>query len=170
MSIFTDNAVIENGLTNPSGVELSDGTNALGTAINPLRSDPTGTTTQPISATSLPLPANAAQETGGHLASIDNKLTAPIQTITALASTSTITQVTTVNNTNTQLLAANPNRKKAILFVDHSTNYIKLGVTASATSFTYKVTSNNTAIEITGWTGEIDIFGSAATVTITELS
>lgn len=30
--------------------------------------------TQPISATALPLPSNAAQETGGHLASIDAKL------------------------------------------------------------------------------------------------
>src|SRR6267142_4538513 len=30
--------------------------------------------TQPISASSLPLPTNAAQETGGHLASIDTKV------------------------------------------------------------------------------------------------
>lgn len=34
--------------------------------------------TQPIGAVSLPLPANAAQETGGHLASIDTKLTSPL--------------------------------------------------------------------------------------------
>jgi hypothetical protein len=34
--------------------------------------------TQPVSAASLPLPSNAAQETGGHLASIDTKLTSPI--------------------------------------------------------------------------------------------
>lgn len=34
--------------------------------------------TQPVSAAALPLPANAAQETGGHLASIDTKLTSPL--------------------------------------------------------------------------------------------
>jgi hypothetical protein len=34
----------------------------------------------PISAAALPLPSNAAQETGGHLASIDTKLTSPLTT------------------------------------------------------------------------------------------
>lgn len=34
--------------------------------------------TQPVSAAALPLPTNAAQETGGHLASIDTKLTSPL--------------------------------------------------------------------------------------------
>ena len=51
-------------------VEVSDGTNIIGTSAHPIRIDPTGTTVQPISATSLPLPANAAQETGGNLAAI----------------------------------------------------------------------------------------------------
>lgn len=32
----------------------------------------------PVSAASLPLPSNAAQESGGHLSSIDSKLTAPL--------------------------------------------------------------------------------------------
>lgn len=36
---------------------------ALGNATNPLRNDPTGTTAQPITAASLPLPAGAATET-----------------------------------------------------------------------------------------------------------
>jgi hypothetical protein len=38
-------------LNNPLPVELSDGTNPLGTAGNPLRVNPTGTTTQPVSGT-----------------------------------------------------------------------------------------------------------------------
>lgn len=41
-------------------VELSDGTNILGTSSHPMRIDPTGTTTQPISVVSLPLPTGAA--------------------------------------------------------------------------------------------------------------
>lgn len=43
-------------------VEVTDGTSVLGTAAAPLRTDPTGTTTQPISAVSLPLPTGAARE------------------------------------------------------------------------------------------------------------
>lgn len=42
-----------------------------GTASNPLRVDPIGTTTQPVSAASLPLPTGAAQE-AGNLASISS--------------------------------------------------------------------------------------------------
>lgn len=51
-------------------VEITDGTNILGTSTHPVRIDPTGTTVQPISAISLPLPTNAAEETGGNLATI----------------------------------------------------------------------------------------------------
>ena len=40
----------------------SGGAVAGGTSTNPVRTDPTGTTTQPISAASLPLPSGAAQE------------------------------------------------------------------------------------------------------------
>lgn len=94
----------------------------------------------------------------------------PLQTISAVASSSTITQTTLVNNTNATILAANANRKKAIIFVASSTVQIKLGAVASTTSFTYKVTTNNTTIEITGWTGQIDAFGSASTITVTELT
>jgi hypothetical protein len=45
----------------------------LGDVSNPIRSDPTGTTTQPISASSLPLPTGAATEST--LSSIDGKAT-----------------------------------------------------------------------------------------------
>lgn len=55
-------------LRNVSGTELA-------TSTNPLRIDPTGSTTQPVSAAALPLPTNASQETGGHLAQIDTDLT-----------------------------------------------------------------------------------------------
>lgn len=67
----TSNQGIPNSLANAWPVKLSDGTNLLGTAAHPVRTDPTGTTTQPISAVALPLPANAAKETGGNLDSIN---------------------------------------------------------------------------------------------------
>lgn len=43
-------------------VELRKGAVQFGTATDPIRTDPTGTTTQPISVTSLPLPTGAATE------------------------------------------------------------------------------------------------------------
>ncbi len=67
-------------------------------------------------------------------------------------------------------MAINSARIKAIIFAPSQTLQIKLGATASTTSFTYKVTSANTTIEITGYTGRIDAFGTGQTVTITELS
>jgi hypothetical protein len=62
-----------NTLANAWPVELSDGTNLLGTSSHPVRNDPTGTTTQPVSGT---VTANAgtnlntsalALESGGNL-------------------------------------------------------------------------------------------------------
>ncbi len=93
-----------------------------------------------------------------------------VTTITGNSSTSVITQVVLTNNTNGTLLAANANRRKAIIFAPSSTLQIKLGVTASLTSFTYKVVTNSTTIEVVGWSGQIDAFGTGQTVTITELT
>ena len=47
----TSNQGTPNTLANAWPVELSDGTNLLGTSAHPVRIDPTGTTTQPISGT-----------------------------------------------------------------------------------------------------------------------
>lgn len=52
-------------VTNPSFVELTDGTNALGTSGNPIRTNPTGTTTQPVSLASLPSLAAGSATIGG---------------------------------------------------------------------------------------------------------
>ncbi len=93
-----------------------------------------------------------------------------VSTTALVATTSNITQVVLTNNTNATLLAINSARIKAIIFVPSATLQIKLGATASTTSFTYKITSNSSTIEITGYTGRIDAFGSGQTVTITELS
>jgi hypothetical protein len=48
------------GLAGAWPVEQTDGSNVLGTSSHPVRNDPTGTTTQPVSAASLPLPTGAA--------------------------------------------------------------------------------------------------------------
>lgn len=71
------------GVQNVQGANLrfsaSGGSVEAGTSANPLRFDPTGATTQPVSAASLPLPSGAstaALQTSGNasLSSIDGKL------------------------------------------------------------------------------------------------
>ncbi len=85
-----------------------------------------------------------------------------------LSSVATITSVILTNNTNATLLAANASRRQAIIFCPSSTLQIKYGATASITSFTWKVSTNNTTIVVSGYSGRIDAFGTGQTVTITE--
>jgi hypothetical protein len=104
--------------------------------------------------------------TGAHPLTITGTVTTSSNT----SNTSTITQVVLTANTNTTLLAANSNRKKFIVFIPKSVTYLKYGVTASATSFTWQAATNNATIDDTIWTGQIDIFSTQAqTVTVTEL-
>ena len=67
-------------------------------------------------------------------------------------------------------MAANPARIGVVLFTVSQPVYVKFGTTASTTSFTYKIVSNNSTLEInTGYTGRIDIMSQAGqTVTVTE--
>lgn len=131
--------------------------------------------TDDIVVDSLPLPPNAAQETGGHLASIDTKLTNPlpisgtVSTTQLSSSTSTVTAVVVPANTDTVLLAANANRKKAIIFIP-AKGFVKFGIGASASSFTYNATTNSFTLEVTVWTGTINIFSAGQTVLVTELT
>lgn len=56
VTLFDSNdAAIGQTVGNPIITEITDGTNILGTAAHPVRVDPTGTTTQPVSNTALQL-------------------------------------------------------------------------------------------------------------------
>lgn len=97
----------------------SGGSTAGGTATNPLRTDPTGTTTQPISAASLPLPTGAATETTlASRASASNQTTAGTQTTMVNDGTRTATikaASTAAIATDTALVVAvSPNNSVAI--------------------------------------------------------
>ena len=86
------------------------------------------------------------------------------------ATTSTVTNVTS-SATNQTLLAANANRKKAIFHFEGATQYLKLGAVASSTSYTYKITANNSSVEVEGYTGIIDSLGTAGkAILVTELA
>jgi hypothetical protein len=77
-----------------------------------------------------------------------------------MASTGTVTLVVS-SASNITLLAADSNTKKVIIFFEGATQYVKLGATASSTSYSYKIPNNNTSIEISGYTGIIDCIGTA---------
>lgn len=70
-----------NTLANAWPVELSDGTNLLGTPANPVRVDPTGTTNQPVSVTNFPttqVVAQADQNITGTIAAAAGTVTLPL--------------------------------------------------------------------------------------------
>lgn len=71
---ITAQRAFHTNLRNVAGTEIA-------TAADPLRTDPTGSTTQPVSAASLPLPAGAATSAGqlanGHDVTVDNTVGAP---------------------------------------------------------------------------------------------
>jgi hypothetical protein len=128
--------------------------------------------TQPVSGTIAVSNFPATQPVSGPLT--DAQLRASPVPVTGAftnnASTATISQVTT-NNVNQVLLAANANRKKAIVFSAGGKTLIALGSAASSTNFTYNLTATNQTLEITGWTGSIQAIQSGGTslVTFTEL-
>jgi len=155
----------------------SGGSTAGGLAASPLRTDPTGTTTQPISAASLPLPTGAATETtlGGVLTTTNfqarintlGQKTAANSTPVVLASdqgalpiptagTSTLSNVTSSATTVT-ILAANSARKGAMIYNDSTKKlYLKFGATASTSSFTVIVDTNSYYEVPFGYTGIMD--------------
>jgi hypothetical protein len=111
----TANQGAPNTVANSWLVEVTDGTNVLGTSAHPVRVDPTGTTTQPVSGT-----VSTNQITSG---------TATLSNVSASASSAT-------------LLASNASRKQAMIYNDSASNlFVKFGTTASATSFTVRLVS-----------------------------
>src|SRR5258708_22207927 len=144
MSVFTSDVTVEAGSTNlPVNVQNFPAT-------------------QPVSGT-----VTATQATGSNLHVVVDSGT--VTTTSGVGSTATVTQVVLTNNTNATLLAANVNRKAAIIFIPSSTLQVKYGAVASLTSFTYKITTNSTTLTIHDYTGQIDAFGMNQTVNVTEV-
>lgn len=134
--------------------------------------------TQPVSAASLPLPTGAATE-----AELESITAAVLAVGTAIGDLATLTEVqpvkevragtptqSTVANatSSTSLLAANANRLGATIFNDDTattgaTLKVKLGATASASSFTVSIAPQGYYEVPFGYTGAIDGIASAAT-------
>lgn len=138
----TNNVVIE-GIALPSATGPVIG----GTATNPIKVDPTGTTTQPVSVSSLPLPTGAATETT--LTAIKTAVEGTVTvdgTVTADPSTSATATQTQVNDsaTDVTILASNTSRKGATITNTSTANlFIRLGTTAATTSnYTVKLVTD----------------------------
>lgn len=102
-----------------------------------------GTGTLAVSAASLPLPTGASTET-------------TLATLKQRPATSAVAQVTSSAATGT-LQAANANRLGLTIYNDStSILYVKFGTTASATSYTVKMTADSYYEMPFGYTGRVD--------------
>ncbi len=154
MSVFSSDVVVDNTV-------LVDGS-AVTQPISGAVSVSNFPATQPVSGT-----VTVQQPTGSNLhVAVDGT----VNVLTAVATTAVITTVTQPNTTDTLLLAANANRKSAIIFLPKSGTSIAFDSSASATHFTYKTGATNTIITVTGYTGVIHSFGAADTINVTELA
>ncbi len=88
------------------------------------------------------------------------------------AANAALTNVAT-STTSAQLLPANPDRRGAIVYNDAAaTLYVKLGATASTTSYSYAVTPGGTLETPFGYSGRLDAILASGTGTarVTELT
>lgn len=137
---------------------------------------PTGAATETtLAAASAKLPATLGQKTSANsLAIVVASDQSAIPVTSGAASSSAVTSVSG-SASSVSLLASNASRKGAAFFNDSgATLYLKLGATASTTSYTVQILSNGYYEIPVGavYTGAIDGIWSSATgaVRITELS
>lgn len=123
--------------------------------------------TQPVSGT---VTVSNPGLTDSELRATPVPISGSVSTTPLSATASTVTQITSTGS-NQMLLAANGSRKKAIFFFSSGIWNVKFGSGASSTSRTYTVSSANTTIEVTIWTGQIDAACTTAgkLVDVTEL-
>lgn len=103
---------------------------------------------------------------------VDAAVSAPLP-VAQTCTGSTVTGVAS-SATNVMLLAANTNRRQAIVFNDStSVLYVKLGTVAAATSYSYQVPAGGyLELPVPVYTGQIDGIWSTAngTAMVTELT
>lgn len=144
-------------------VQVNDGTNVLGTAAHPVQVNVTdGTHSQPVGDAATRAQFVELSDGTNGLGTVAH----PVVTAPLLAATATSTNVAS-SATNVNLLALNTARKGATIYNDSTAVlYLKLGTTASTTSYTVQLAAagnTNSYYEIPfGYTGNIDgIWASA---------
>lgn len=163
MSVFTNDITVE-----PGSSPLSVTGSAISVTNFPATQPISGSVsvsnfpaTQPVS---VAAPIAVTQSTSPWVVS------GTVTTVTGSASAATITRVATTAVSVT-LLAANVNRKKALIMTETgATNYVAFGSAATATNYTYMLGSTM-VLEVINWTGSITLARSTGTgnVQVTEL-
>ena len=175
----------EYGLGTSIRLPGAGGSVAGGTSTNPFRVDPTGATTQPISAASLPLPTGAATESTlsgvltttafqARINTLGQKVSASSTPVVIASDQSAIATSAPQSSTATRtdvagsavsvtVLASNASRKGATIYNDSTKKlYAKFGVTASTSDFTVLLDPGSYYEVPFGYTGRIDGIWSAA--------
>lgn len=184
-SLFTSEITVENlpltvdgsGVTQPvSGTVAVSNFPATQPVSGPLTDTQLRATAVPVSGplTDAQLRASAVPVSGPltdtQLRATPVPVSGTVTTSPVVSSSSTVVQVVVPANTNTTLKVANASRKRLVIFAPKSTIYVKLGVGASLTSFSYAGTSANSTLEVDIWTGQVDVFSTVAqTINVTEL-
>lgn len=141
----------------------ADSTTRTGVAADPLRVDPTGTTAQPVTDNGGSLTVDGTVAISGTVAVTDNSGSLTVDRATA--SSATVTQVSSSASSTT--LASSSGTRKGMTIFNDSTQvlYVKLGATASTSSYTVRLESHGYWEMPTGegiYTGAVDgIWASA---------
>lgn len=176
MSLFTSEITVENlplpvdgsGVTQPVSGTVSVGNFPATQPVSGTVAVNNFPATQPVSIASSVAVTGPLTDT--QLRATPVPISGTVTTSPVVSSTSTIVQVVVPANTNTTVKAANASRKQLIIFAPKSTIYVKFGVGASLTSFTYLSANSNSVLEIDVWQGQVDVFSTVAqTVNVTEL-
>jgi hypothetical protein len=177
MSVFTNEVLIQN---TPLPIEGGNATAVKtdGSAVTQPVSGSVSVSnfpaTQPVSGSVSVSNFPATQPVSGTVAVTQSTspwvVSGTVSTSPSNATTATITRVAT-GAASVTLLAANVNRKKAIIMTEAgATQYVAFGSAATATNYTYLL-GTNTVLEVTTWTGSITLARSSGTgsVQVTEL-
>ena len=169
MQIFTNDVIVE-GTVDATGSAISVTNFPATQPVSGSISVSNFPATQPVSGTvTVNGTVTANVGTGTQPVSGTVSVGNVVSVITAVASTATLTITVVPNTTSTLVLAANVNRKSAVLFIPKAATSLKYGSGASATSFTTLTGAANTTIGVTGYTGDLYVFGPAQSVNATEL-
>lgn len=154
----------------------SGGSVEAGTSTDPLRIDPTGTTSQPVvgaAAQGAAVTGNpvllAGEDASGNVQRLQTTVLPPGGSEPGMVVRQVVSQTCTTSRTATStasatILAANTSRIGAMITNESSHDlYVKCGATASATSYTKLIQAGNEWLVPFGYTGIIDAILSSGT-------
>ncbi len=117
----------------------------------------------------IPTPVPVTDNGGSLTVDGTVSITGTVSTTVGGTAVATVTNIS-VGTSSTTLSASNAAKLKVVVYNEQGTLFVKLGTTASSTSFSYKLTAGAVA-EISGYTGVIEAIKQSGTtaVLVTEI-